>query len=817
MVGLKRNDRRPAVSLPSWRGVSRALIGASLLGALAAACTAPHVQQAEQYAQQGRWDEAVAAYREALKQDPLDDNLNRWLGMAKARAAEDHYAKGRRSLGQKDLLDATREFKLALGLDPSRKEYGLAFAEVMRMKEARDQQAAAEKLRSLGRFDEALEASKRAVELDPDFEEGLRGVTAIVTEQLSARMHGHADQPVTLRFQNAKLKEVFEILGRTGGVNVIFDKEVQDSPVTAFIKQMPFEDALKLILTTNGLTSLHISRDTMLIMPNSKQKLAQYQDLQMRTFYLSNAKAKDAVNLLRTMLESKKLFVDEKVNAIVIREEPAKVQLAERLIQSIDRHDSEVELDLEVLEIDRTKNMKYGASYGKQAGAGVVPPGVTSVPSGSSTFSYQQLTSIGPQSYLFLLPTSVTIDFFKQDSSARTLAAPKLRVLNNKSATIAVGDKQPILLSTTNVLPGQAATGAVPTTSTVTSIEFKDTGVKLTIEPAVNLTGEIAMKLKVEVTRLGDPVILQASPEIKQFRFGTRSAETMLLVKDEETVVLGGLLQTEERKTKVTVPWLDGIPILGDLLSSFTRDTVTTEVVLTITPRIIRNLAPPSYDRQAYWSGTESNYSTTPMFSSAIATPVSQPLPKLPRTNPTESGKKDGGSGAPSAGVTSTPSAAKGEVVAGLPPRVDATASADPNFRAMGTLTLRPGESSAVLGQEVQLDLSAIGMEAFAESTLTLKYDPKLLEFRRATLDDSFQQQTDGAGMSVTDDNASGRVSLHVVGQNHQGGGNGLWAKVVFRAKAAGGAPIKIEAAKIHDVNGQVFDASSEGVLVVVK
>ena len=149
------------------------------------------------------------------------------------------------------------------------------------------------------------------------------------------------------------------------------------------------------------------------------------------------------------------------------------------------------------------------------------------------------------------------LDFFKQVTDAKTLAAPKVRVLNNKKAEVNIGDKQPILLSTTNVLPGQAATGAVPTTSTVTSIEFRDTGVKLTVEPNIHLGSELSLKMKIEVIRLGDTVLLQQSPPITQFKFGNRSAETMLSVRDGETIVLGGLLQEEDRRTKVTIPWID--------------------------------------------------------------------------------------------------------------------------------------------------------------------------------------------------------------------------------------------------------------------
>src|SRR6185295_11831791 len=248
-----------------------------------------------------------------------------------------------------------------------------------------------------------------------------------------------------------------------------------------------------------------------------------YQDQMIRTFYLSNSKAKDLVNALRTMLDSKRVYVNEAINSIVIRDQPEKIRLAERIIQANDRRDSEVEFEIEVLEVNRSMTQKLGLQYAKAAGAGVVPP---PVPSGFSFgdavgITLKQLQNLSPSAYIFSLPLSATLDFFKSESQAKTLANPKLRIANNKKGSINIGDKQPILLSTTNVLPGQAATGAVPTTSTVTSIEFKDVGVKLTIEPVVHLVNEVTLKMTIEVTRLGDLVTLQQSPLIQQFRFGT--------------------------------------------------------------------------------------------------------------------------------------------------------------------------------------------------------------------------------------------------------------------------------------------------------
>lgn len=602
-------SRRTSISLCSLLCIGAAVT----LGG----CKTSEVRMAEQFSTQGQWDEAVAAYRQAAKKDPFDLSVQQGLEQAKARAAEQHYAAGRQFLKENRLPNALQEFKLALGLNPLRSEHHVAMGDALRLKEAREELQTAEKLRGLGRLDEALDAYERAVQLDPDLVQALQGVTAITEQQRATKaIGGNNGQPITLRFQNAKLKEVFEIVARAGGVNVLFDKEVKDDPVTIFIKDQSFDEALTLILTLNNLFAKRIDASTLLIMPYTKPKQDQYEDLMIRTFYLSNAKAKDVVNLVKTMLDSKRVYVNEPLNALVIRDTPVKLHLADRIIQANDRREAEVELDLEVLEVNRTKSQTYGINFAKRAGLGAFPPGFTGgISTDPTRFTFQELTSLGTGSYVFSVPASLLLDLFKQESDAKVLASPKLRVVNSKPASINIGDKQPILLSTTNVLPGQAATGAVPTTSTVTSIEFKDTGVKLTVEPTIHLNDDVTLKVKIEVTRIGDQVTLQSSPEIKQFRFGTRTAETTLNLKSDEAVVLAGLIQDEERKGRVTVPGLGDIPILGQLFSTNTQETITTEVVLTITPRLVRNVVPPSVEDQAFWSGTETNYATGPLFS----------------------------------------------------------------------------------------------------------------------------------------------------------------------------------------------------------
>ena len=590
-----------------------------LMSPALSACAVPEVQVAEELVQQEDWDGAVAAYREALRKDPFNEELQQTFNEVKARAAQDHYAKGRRYLEEKQLPEALQEFQIALGLDPSRPEHHSALGDAVRLKDARRALQDGEKLRNLGRLDEAMAAYERAIELDPSLTQALEGITAVAQMQNASKMLGGSAEPVTLRFQNTRLKQVFEILFRTANLNFIFEKDVRDDLVTIFMKDLPFDEALNLVLSTNQLFARRVAPDTLLIIPDTKQKRQQYQDLMIRTFYLSNAKAKDMANLLRTILETKRVYVNEALNAVVIRDQPEKLTLAEQVILANDRRDAEVIFDVEVLEVTRNVTQRYGLTFSKQVGAGLAPLG--SGVGGDSGITFRELTSLGPDSYLFTFPGSFLLDFFKQEADAKTLASPKLRVLNNQKASINVGDKEPILLSTTNVLPGQPASGAVPTTSTVTSIEFRDTGIKLTVEPTVHLTGEITIKLQIEVTRLGNRVILQEDPEISQFRFGTRTADTTLNLRDGETVVLAGLLQEDDRKTREWIRGLDDVPILDDLLSRTpVDDKITTEVILVVTPHLVRNVTTPTIAKQTLWSGTATQYATTPLFSESVRT-----------------------------------------------------------------------------------------------------------------------------------------------------------------------------------------------------
>lgn len=743
-----------------------------------ASMASPDIRQGDLQVAEGKWEAAMGAYQRALKQDPFNVALLKKYEVAKTRTSAQYEERGRALLKERQIDAALDAFKRALSIEPSNPSRQQALTEGARMKEAADLAREADKLAQLGRMDEAIEAYSRAAELDPSAPTVGEGISRLTEEQESSRHSNPMGKPVTLKFKSAGLKEVLESVARINGFNVLFDKDVRNDPVSVAIEDTPFDEALELVLNSNSLFSKQVGPHMLLISPNTRQKQEQYQDLMIRTFYLSHTKAKDMVTLLKNMLDTKRLHANEQINTIVIRDTPEKVQLAERIILANDREEPEVVFDVEVLEVNRTKAEKYGLNYPKQAGVGMVPPGFTGTIAGdmAQQFTYRQLTSIGQDSFLFKLPTNMVLDFFKSVTDAKTLASPKLRVVNNRKGEVNIGDKQPILLSTTNVLPGQAATGAVPTTSTVTSVEFRDTGVKLTVEPSIRLTNDLSLKMKIEVIRIGDKVLLQASPPIEQFRFGNRSAETTLSMKDGETIVLAGLIQEEDRKVRVSMPWLGDIPVIGDWFSSFQTERVTTEVILTITPHLLQNRHAPRPETQVFWSGTDSQYATKPLFS----------LP-IKRTSLSSSGASDARPRRPMAEIGAKP---------GQTPT--AQAGLDASALAPMTMSFQPNDQMSKVGQEVRVALTtgndrggapAVGRDA----ALTLHFDPAILELRTLTEGGALKAQGGSLVKDAAVESEPGTVAFGIRQGSSGQGDRGDLVVATFLAKAPGVSEVQLE------------------------
>lgn len=392
---------------------------------------------------------------------------------------------------------------------------------------------------------------------------------------------------ITIEFRDAPLKAVFEVISRTSGLNFLFDKDVKtDQKTSIFLRNSSIEAVVNLTLLTNQLEQRVIDGNTVLIYPNTQAKQKDYQPLSVKSFYLVNGEAKNVANTLKTILKSRDVVVDEKLNMIILRDSPEAIRLAEKLVALHDIQDSEVMLEVEILEVKRTRLLDLGIRWPDQLG-------LSPIAGSSGTLTLADLRGLNSDT-LGVTVGSTTISAKKQDSDTNILANPRIRVRNREKAKILIGDRVPTISSTAT------ATGFVSE-----SVTYVDVGLKLDVEPTIYLDGEVSIKVALEVSNVVSQ--LQTQSGSVAYQIGTRNAQTVLRLKDGENQVLAGLINDEDRRTANKVPGLGEVPLVGRLFGGQADDTSKTEIVLSITPRIVRTVQRPGNSVTEFESGTETS------------------------------------------------------------------------------------------------------------------------------------------------------------------------------------------------------------------
>ncbi len=396
------------------------------------------------------------------------------------------------------------------------------------------------------------------------------------------------ETPISLELRDANIKVVFDALSRATGINFILDKDIKpDTKTTIFIKKMPIADAIQMVLSSSGLQKKDLSETTALIYPSNVQKLKEYQDLIIRSFYLNNSSAKQVSAMLKTMLKTKDIFVDDRLNMIVIRDTPEAIRVAEKLIVANDLADPEVMLEIEVLEVSRSRLQELGIQY----------PSQLSVLGANDLLTLRELNNISSKTVG--VSPNPALNFKKTIGDVNLLSNPRIRVKNNDKAKILVGDKVPIITTTSTANVGVSE-----------SVTYVDVGLKLDVEPRITLDDFVNIKIGLEVSSLGERTVTRNGASV--FTIGTRSANTVLRLKDGETQILAGLILDDERKNASKIPGIGDIPLLGRLFSNQEDKKSKTEIVLVITPRIINNIQLPKAEVSEYLSGTENQITDKP-------------------------------------------------------------------------------------------------------------------------------------------------------------------------------------------------------------
>jgi general secretion pathway protein D len=423
-------------------------------------------------------------------------------------------------------------------------------------------------------------------------------------------------KPISLELKNVPIKTVFELIGKAANINFIYDQELRtDLSTSIFVRDTSIEDAIQVILTSNQLAKKVLNDNTLLIYPLSRS--SEYQEQYVRSFYLNNMDAKRAMNMIKTVVKSKDIYIDEKLNTLIMRDTADAIQIAEKLIASQDMLEPEVMLEVEVMEINRKNLEAIGIKYPTQMSVGVqgkstTTDGVVSTTPGRLTLT--ELKSFNSGLGVFSVSDPVlALNLLQQDTDTNLLANPQIRVKNREKAKIHVGDKIPVLTSVAN------STGFVSQT-----VSYIDVGIKLDVEPTILLQNQVSIKVGLEVSNVTDQV--KTDSGVLAYTIGSRNANTILQLKDGETQILAGLFRDDSQRISNKVPGLASLPFIGRLFSDKNNDRRKNEIVLLITPRILHNIAPANAVYTLFPSGvTGGNSRNTRQTEATIA--VSQTVP----------------------------------------------------------------------------------------------------------------------------------------------------------------------------------------------
>ncbi len=634
----------------------RLSLSLALCGILLGCAPQMSLQRGEELSAAGRWEEAAQLYLDAASKDPKNIEIRLALARAMQEASQAAVTQGNELLAAGKLDEAAAAYRRALGYNAENlaaleglertavhRQVQERLARVRERMDKADWRAAQTEVLVALRLDPE---NTQARELQQEIAAQLRAEVPLPkTDGEKAAAALFSSQPVTLRFRDTDIKEVFEVLSRTAGVNIITDESLPAKRVTTFIKDLPLREAFNLILVSNRLFAKRIAPNTVIVIPDNPAKRQQYDELMVQTFYLTDADAKVAVNLLRTILNTRQIFVNEKLNALVVRETPEKIELARKLLAANDRGAAEVEIALEVLEVDWNRLENLGIDLQPRTYTVTL-----NFPSAIPVNAFW--TAIRTFSTVSITNPSLIINLAKNDASTKILANPTVRILDRQKARLLIGQRFPFLISSLSSVPATAGTPTTPTTpgvtptgavtTTETRVEYRDTGLKLTLSPIIHLNGEVTVELNFEISALGPPIAGVAAAQLLP-PVNTRNLDTFIKVKNGETRLLGGLLQTVDQSANSRIPGLSDIPILGRLFVSGDQQQTRTDVLISITPRLVKILDRPEADVELFPSGTADSFGPPVSAMPGVGPPTTAPTVPAPRPTAPPAGAPPGG------------------------------------------------------------------------------------------------------------------------------------------------------------------------------
>ena len=782
---------------------------------LLAACASPATrsfQAAEKLESEGRFEEAMYRYADSFKIDPTVGESRIRFFHNRVKAAEQRYLQGMNLVAKGNYVDALVELQAAQAIDPTQARFAQQIEIYTRYKNAQLAYAEGRDFEKGNKLKDAHRQYIRAAELFPQNSE-FKAAVERISKLRKSKLDGFelrlvSNKPITLKFKDAKMKDVFKILSQLSGVNFIFDDGVKDLPITVLLENASFQQALDLLSDMNKLSTKNLNETTVLVYMNLPDKSKQYEDLVLRTFHLNYMEAKKAINLIRTMIQVRKVYVNEDSNSIVVRDTEDVVAVVEKILDANDMPEAEVVLDVEIVEISDKNAENIGlllSNYNVQLGmfspdnklmatsltgatvaATTTTTGttVTTTGGGDVTNLVKAFSSNGYGGYVTV--PNMTFNFGKTLAKGEVLSNPKIRVKNKEKAKFNVGTRVPITTTTLNGTLSQV------------NVQYVDVGVKVNAEPNIQLNNEIAIKLSLEVSSIiTKETVGGVGSATSVVTIGTRNIDTVLSLKDGETSVIGGLIQRSASNDKSKVFLLSDLPLLGPLFTNTNSSKDKTELMLAITPRLVRGVPVPLPGLSSFVSGKEDHPSLVRALSSFEAEPEFDDATQKGDDNKTQSltaMKKPAPSSPP---VTSVPPVSE-------PPARPKPATAE-NQRGLLQIA---APSFVPVGQQFSLDIKISDLKDLANAPFLLTYDPVFVEF--VSISEGALLKSDGklTTFSSKANPAAGTVDVTLVRTAGSGGvsGGGTLATLLFKAKNKGPSSFGFKNSTFTSSNGAVLN-----------
>jgi general secretion pathway protein D len=658
------------------------------------------------------------------------------------------------------------------------------------------------------------------------------------------RLDSKTNIPILLRFAEVEVGKIFEAIGKAAGINFIFDDKTDlEKPMTIDIGSVTLEQALDILMLQTKNFYKVIDEYTLLVAPETRQKRQEYDDQVIRTFFLSNGDTKQVTTLLRSLLQARQIAENADLNSITIKDSPDKVAIADRIINANDKSKGEVLIDVQLLEINRALARTVGLDLSSKNLS-------LTFKGGSASVALNDLDSLNQRGNwtIGVVPT-VILDFLRTDGDTRILAKPQLRVTEGEQAEILIGDRVPI--PTTSFNTSQTVGGNIVP---LTSFTYQNVGVTVQLEPRVHHNKEITLKVQVEMSQLGAPVETVGGGQ--QPTIGTRQIQTVIRLRDGETNMLAGLIGSEDQDSSSGVAGLSDIPGLKRVFGKTTTAKRSTDIIMTITPRIIRIPDITEDDLTTLWVGTEENMrlrgpARNALNQSPFAPAESAPAPRLPgaadadvpavparrggslnRISPSEEVERDRAaqaageaSGTPDAS-TPPPSSQGGAPPPPPPPEDPADDDTDPpedpaDDPPSGPAVVRlvPSHTTYRIGDAVVVDVFMEGADNVGSFPFHLRYNPQVLEFQAPAQEGGLMSADGTNTVFLAPDTGGGEI---VVGLSRLGGGSGAsgtgtLARFQFQAIGAGNAGFAFTGASVMDPQAQKMPASFSAVPVRVE